>query len=63
MEPFHEQSRDRDARYLFIRRSDGLNFLAHYHDAYELFVVVSGRQSVGIANQEVLLEAGQAILA
>lgn len=62
MEPFHEQSRDRDARYLFIRRSDGLNFLAHYHDAYELFVVVSGRQSVGIANQEVLLEAGQAIL-
>ncbi|NLO35592.1 MAG: AraC family transcriptional regulator [Clostridiaceae bacterium] len=62
MEPFHEQSRDRDARYLFIRRSDGLDFLAHYHDAYELFVVVSGRQKVGIANQEVLLQAGQAIL-
>lgn len=59
MQPFHEQRVYQRNLRMSVFRTRPMRFLAHWHDEAEYLFVIQGRQTVGINEQKVILQAGQ----
>ncbi|MEA4889327.1 MAG: AraC family transcriptional regulator [Clostridiaceae bacterium] len=59
MKAFHEQRFYPGSLHLAVSQSSGMDFLAHWHDEFELFFVFKGCQGLGINNQLLTLTDGQ----
>ena len=59
MKAFHEQRFYPGSLHLVVSKSAGMDFLAHWHDEFELFFVFKGCQGLGINNQLLTLTDGQ----
>ena len=62
MQAFHEQRAYKDNFRLLANHSQGIEFLAHWHDEIELFAVFSGQQQIGINRRKLTLTAGSIAL-
>ena len=56
---YHEQRHYTGSCHLTINKAHEFDFLAHYHDEYEIFFVIDGVQNLGVNNQILQLSAGQ----